>query len=379
MIWPRVIGQQRVKETLLAALRTNRLAHAYLFHGNDGVGKDAVAIELARVIHCERGGDEACGGCLSCTRLDTMQHPDVRLVTALPRGKEEVNSDPPLGKLLPEEVRTVQEQYRLKGRNPYHHINIPRASIIKINSIREVRREAAMSTGGNKRRVFIISRADELNDAASNTILKTLEEPAGNTMLILTTARLDALLPTIRSRCQLIRFDPLAEEEIAAALVERNNTPADEARLVARLCSGSFARAQELLLEDLAQERQEALEFIRHALGSNSVAIADDIDRITTGQDREPQRRFLNLLLLWFRDALVLKHGREIINVDQAADLRRFVDRFARANVHQVIADIDRAVSLLDRNVYIKLVFLQLVVQLRSNILHSSVLHPADG
>lgn len=377
MIWPGVIGQQRVKETLLAALRTNRLAHAYLFHGNDGVGKDAVALELARVIHCDRGGEEACGECLSCTRLNTMQHPDVRLVTALPRGKDEVNSDPPLAKLSQEDIQAVQEQYRLKGRNPYHHINIPRASIIKINSIREVRREAAMSTTGNKRRIFIISRADELNDAASNTILKTLEEPAGNTMLILTTSHPDALLPTIRSRCQLIRFDPLAEEEIAAALMERNSTPAGEARLVARLCGGSFTRAQELLLEDLARERQEALEFIRHALGSNSVAIVDDIDRVTTGQDREPQRRFLNLLLLWFRDALVLRHGGEIINVDQAADLHRFVDKFAGADIHQVIADIDRAVSLLDRNVYIKLIFLQLVVQLKKNILHAGVLHPA--
>ncbi len=94
-----------------------------------------------------------------------------------------------------------------------------------------------------------------MGDEASNTLLKTLEEPTGECLFLLTTSRRDALLPTILSRCQQIRFDPLTEEEIAAALMERNGVAAEQAALVARLANGSYTRAVELLGDDLQEER----------------------------------------------------------------------------------------------------------------------------
>lgn len=238
-VWPRVIGQRRVKGTLLAARRSGRLPHAYLFYGGEGVGKDAAALELARVLRCERGEDEACGVCPSCLRVSTMQHPDVRLIIALPRGAQEKDDDGPLAKLTEAEVRVVQEQLALKGADPYHRIQIPKANVIKVNSVREIRRESSMSTSDSRTRVFIISGADAMNDASANTLLKTLEEPPGDTMFILTTSRREALLPTILSRCQLVRFDPLTEEEITSALVGRGHMDAARAALLARLAGGA--------------------------------------------------------------------------------------------------------------------------------------------
>ncbi|HSQ75052.1 MAG TPA: hypothetical protein VLT13_05825, partial [Bacteroidota bacterium] len=88
-VWPRVLGQRRVKLQLLSVLESRRLPHAYLFHGPEGVGKDAMAIELARVLHCERGEEEACGRCDSCLKLESLQHPGVRFITALPVGQDE--------------------------------------------------------------------------------------------------------------------------------------------------------------------------------------------------------------------------------------------------------------------------------------------------
>jgi DNA polymerase-3 subunit delta' len=125
-----------VKETLLAARRSGRLPHAYLFYGGEGVGKDAAALELARVLRCERGGEEACGECSSCVRMATMQHPDVHLIIPLPRGSQEKDDDEPMAKLTEGDVRTVQEQLRLKGADPYHRIQIPRMSSRSTASVR---------------------------------------------------------------------------------------------------------------------------------------------------------------------------------------------------------------------------------------------------
>ena len=371
MIWPRVIGQERVKRALLSALTNDRLPHAYLFHGSEGVGKDAMAMELARVIHCEREEEQACNACSSCRRMDTLQHPDVRLIMALPAGKSEQSNDSPFARLTPDDVLVIQEQIRLKAENAYHQIVIPRATTVRINSIRELRRESAMSSSDGRRRVFIVSRADEMNAEASNAILKTLEEPAGHSLLILTNSHRDALLPTVLSRCQSVRFDLLTEQDIAGALVTRNHVKTEEATLVARLAGGRYVRALQLLDEDLADERRKVLLFVREALGNNAVLLGKRVEELSSSKEREPVRRFLGLLLLWFRDALVCRHGGVIVNVDQQDDLQRFVAKFPRADLAGVVADIEQAVFLVDRNVYIKLIFLQLAVQLRRNITYA--------
>lgn len=365
-LWPAVIGQHRVKGILRSALRSGRVPHAYLFHGNAGVGKDAMAMELARVIHCERGGEEACGECGSCLRLARLQHSDVKFIIPLPRGSGEGKDDGPLDKLAASDLETVREQIARKAADPYHRITIPRATIIKINSIREIRRDVSMGSADGRSKVFIIAGADAMGDEASNTLLKTLEEPTGECLFLLTTSRRDALLPTIISRCQEIRFDPLTEEEIAGALTDRNGVPAEKAALVARLANGSYTRAVELLGDDLQEERTHVVFFLRAALGAQVLNLSKQIERVTEGNDRETVHRFLLLQMMWFRDALALRHGGNVINIDQMDDLRRFVDRFGDADLCGAITEVERAISLVGRNVYIKLVLLQLAVRLKS-------------
>jgi DNA polymerase III subunit delta' len=367
-VWPRVIGQHRVKQALLAALRTGRLAHAYLFHGPEGVGKDAMAIELARVIHCERGDEEACGVCASCRKAALLQHPDIRLVMALPVGKNEEADDGPLDKLGSSDIDEIRSEIAEKASDPYHRIVIPRATIIKINSIREIRRVASMSTYDNHRRVFILSQADTMGDAAANTLLKTLEEPSGQTMFILTTAHRDSLPETILSRCQQVRFDLLAEQEIADALVDRQGVEPQQASLVARLANGSYSRATELIQTDVSEERDAVVTFLLDVVLAKHERVVDAVDDLAQTKDRERVVRFLTLMLVWFRDALVLQQGAEVINVDQESRIRKFINSYPNSDLHQIIADVERALSLLERNIYIKLVLLDLAVRLQSNI-----------
>ncbi len=368
-LWQRVLGQERVKRTLVAARASGRIPHAYLFYGGEGVGKDAMALELARVLRCEKGGDEACGVCSSCGRITSMQHPDVRFITALPLGKGEDAADEPLAKLPEKEIRVIQEQLREKGKNPYHRMQIPRANVIKINSIRELRRESSLSTSDRKTRVFIISQAEGMEAPAANTLLKTLEEPPGDTMLILTSAHPEALLPTILSRCQHVRFDPLTEDDLRRALTEWEGVEAGQAAMVARLAHGSYTRARELLQEDVMQLRQDVVEFILKALMNNVVDLADAVEKVTASKDRDEALRFLTLMQMWFRDAMVLAHGGSVINLDQQDRLKNFVTRFPGADLVGVLADVEKAISLVDRYAYIKLVLLKLAIQLREAIL----------
>jgi DNA polymerase III subunit delta' len=371
-LWPRVIGQHRVKQILLSALRTDRLAHAYLFFGGEGVGKDAVALELARVLHCEKGGESACDVCPSCLRFATLQHPDVHVVVPLPRGSNETKDDGPLDRLTPGDMEALHEQFARKGADPYHRITLPRANIIKVNSIRDLRREVALGSSDGRRKVFIISAADSMGEEAANMLLKTLEEPIGACLLILTTAHRDALLPTILSRCQEIRFDPLTEEELSRALIARRQVPAARAALVARLANGSFTHALELLGDDLQEDRQQVLSFLRSAVASQPLQLGKHIEQLAEGNNREGVTRFLMLQTMWLRDALVLRHGGDIINTDQQEELQRFVTRFPHADLHQAIAEVERAISLVDRNVYIRLILVQLAIALHSTIVRSS-------
>ncbi|MDH4069594.1 MAG: DNA polymerase III subunit delta' [Ignavibacteria bacterium] len=369
MIWQSVIGQERVKAQLLVLLKTGRLAHAYLFQGDDGVGKDAMAIQLAAAIHCRKGDFDPCGKCPSCLKLAGLQHPDVHLVFSLPVGKDEGKGDHPLEKLSGPEVDAIREQIRLKGVNPYHRISVPRATVIKVNSIRDIRRESVMSTMGSNRRVVIISRADEMNEQSSNALLKTLEEPATETLFILTSMFPERLLPTIRSRCHSVQFDPLGPAEIAGRLVSDGLANETDARLVAHLAMGSFRRASELLGEDMAEERQQALEFVRLMMGNSFSPLMKRIDELSAQKDRELVVRFLNLIALWFRDTLVHSKGGEILNVDQSESIKRFVDRFPAVNYPDILGRLDGAVSLVRRNGYIPLVLVRLSIELKRSIL----------
>ena len=159
MGWDRVIGQQRVKELLRRTLTSGTVAHAYLFWGGDGVGKDAMAIEFARALNCLENKVDPCDNCASCKKVDVLQHPNISLIFALPVGKSEQSGDDPITVLTDDQVSAIQEQIRLKAENPYHRLSVPKANFIKINSVRDVRREAALSAYEGGKRVFIISHA----------------------------------------------------------------------------------------------------------------------------------------------------------------------------------------------------------------------------
>jgi DNA polymerase-3 subunit delta' len=366
MGWSSVIGQERVKKLLKSAIQHDRLPHAFLFFGPAGVGKDALAIELARTLNCEKSDIEGCGNCLSCRRIDKLQHPKLKLVFALPVGKSERVGDPPLEKLDKDDFEIVKKQIGEKAKDPYHEISVPKANSIKINSIRDIRREISHTAFGKGRRVVIISDADNMNTESSNALLKTLEEPAGDTMLILTTSRKDNLLPTIISRCQPVRFDPLRDQDIEQALVERENVDAQEARLDARLAAGSYSKALQYVGEDLGGKRKEVLRLLELSLGKEFFKLVSEIEPFSRGEKRAKVEQLLSLLLLLFRDIAVSSERGDsaITNIDMIADLDGFRRKYPNADIQSALSEIQKSLDLVGKNVNLSVVLISLFLNL---------------
>lgn len=362
--WDRVIGQERVKEILRAAIRSKKLSHAYFFWGIDGIGKEALAIEFARTLLCETGSDTACGICSQCKKMESLQHPDLKLIFALPGGETKKDDDDVLDRAVVEEIR---KQTAEKAVHPYFKISIPKATVIRIKTIRQVKKESSLSSVERGKKIFIIFDADVMNDASANSLLKVLEEPLADTHFLLVSSRKELVRPTILSRCQMVQCSPLKDEEIRRALLEQEQCTEQETEFLTRIANGSYARALEFHSEESSHLRIEAVAFLRGILGASAIKFHNDFEEYFSSVNRQQAEQLLTLLLIFFRDALMVNEtaSRFVVNEDLMDDLEKFVQRFGGNDLSSCQAAVERALELLRRNVYLPLVILSLTVSLR--------------
>jgi len=369
MSWKSIIGQSRIKQLLMASLEHGRLAHAYLFVGEAGLGKYPTALELAKCVNCQQSPFDACDTCPSCARVKELQHPNLSLVFPLPVGKYEKSNDPPLSKLSDADISALKQELKLKAENPYHQIRLERASEIKVNSIREIRRQAAFKSFDTGRKVFIILDAEKMNEESSNAFLKTLEEPTPDTLFILLTARQEALLPTIVSRCQVIRFDQLSEKDLGYALVDRYHVPYDDAVTAARLANGSFIRAHQYVDRGTTDRKETAVNFLRTILSKSRKEINDRILELDSEYKRRDFTEMFLFLQQWFRDAMRMRE--EVAGSQDVPDrgsIDKFNSNFPAWEYTNTIEVLERSISLLDKNVYIPLILINVAHNLRRAI-----------
>jgi DNA polymerase III subunit delta' len=363
--WELVIGQDRVTDVLGRALASGRVAQAYLFHGPEGTGKRAAALAFAQALQCERRGhaaapDHACGRCLPCTKVARGLHPDVRLYLPHPK----VNDHD----ALPDDyAERVQRLFR----NPYAPVDYRSVAKLdeggasnkqaeyRIKQVRDLHHEAHFQPGEGRYVVGIVTGADWMRTEAANAFLKLLEEPPERTVLVLTAERTDVMLPTILSRCQGLRFDPLPAAQIEAALAEREAVEPARAAFVARLADGSYSRALALLSDEaLAERRALAVAFVRQAYTGDPGKVLPLVEQIGR-LGREPVKQVLGLTLGWVRDLVLYRAAGEaapLVNVDQAEAVRKFVGHLPGARLEAMVGLIEEAAALLERNVHTTLV-----------------------
>ena len=383
MAWEQIIGLNKEKQLLQKALITQRLASAYCFLGIEGVGKDAMALELAKTANCyepiisnfnensnsDKTADNdyfanqtisACDSCKSCRMANSFSHPNIQYIFAMPTGD----------KITDEQDEAIKDEIKEKIKDKYHKISIPNAKQINISLIRKVKKNAALSSANKGRSFVIISNGDLMNTEAANAFLKTLEEPQANTTIIITSSQKEKLLQTILSRCQQIYFNPLHSNEIAEYLVSQHSKTEAESKLIAAFAQGSILKAVESFDDDMNLLRSEAVDVLRIAFKRKlyRIELLDFLDKLLSKKDKKHYSLFLNLLLIWFRDVYtigVLQNMDLIINVDLSERMSKFYNGFPNADFHKAIFHIENAINKIDYNIDPKLVFISLFVELR--------------
>lgn len=374
-MWDKILGQEIVKDTLRSLYRAGKLSHAYLFYGNDGVGKDAAAVELAKLLNCTnvKSGDEACDECDNCKKISGFRSEYFNLVCSIPTGRSDETDSDPLEKLSAADFDAYMEQLGLKSQNPYYKINLQGANNIRINSIRNLTSKIYLSVPTGNIKVFLISEADKMRQEAANALLKILEEPPSKSLLILTTSKINALPQTITGRCQKIFFEPLSNEQIENKLKETTSFPEKEISLASRISSGSYSRAQQLIEIGVNELRNNTINFLISIL-KNDYADAVLIARnITAKNDRDRTRYFLYILNTWFNDLLHVKYesassGLSSANADLIDRLKKLTQNYPETNIYDIIMEIEEADRLITQNVQLTLILVNLVFKLKEMI-----------
>lgn len=349
-------------EVLRRDVDTDHVPHAYLFHGPDGVGKRAAALVLSTALQCHKGGTDPCGACSGCRKVARMIHPDVRVLFPYPGDADEHEVAERIQRLADEPYAAVDFARRPSLDDATLASN--KQSIYKIERVHEeLLRPMSFVAVEGRYKIAIVTDADAMPVKSANAFLKILEEPPKRTIFILTTSRPESLLPTIVSRCRRVRFDRLPTEIIEQALVTRHAMNPARAGMIARMADGSYGRALELLEnETLAQSRDQVVDFLRRAHGMDIIRLSDVIGWISK-LGREHVKVVLALMLSWLRDLLLHRSAGDeamLVNVDQIETIRRFNKNLPDADLAAMVAAVEEAIVLVERNVRVELTLIAL-------------------
>ena len=316
-----VVGHKWAVELLERSLANGRTAHAYLLLGLPQIGKTTLALNFAQVLNC-LGEGKPCGQCRSCLKIAHGNHPDVRVIEA-------VNGT------------------------------------IKIDQIRAMQREVVLSPHEGRWKVYIIRQMERATTEAANCLLKTLEEPPDQVILVLTASDMDQLLPTIISRCQVLSLRPPSMPLVQKALEERWGVDPDRARLLARLSGGRLGWAVRAFEDEaILQKRERRFDEMIELMGQGRVERLRYAQHLSTSPDG--LREVLDLWLSWWRDVLLIEGGSstEIANVDREATLRSQARGYSLTQVRDFIEALRTAVWQLEHNANTRLTLEVLMLNL---------------
>ena len=316
MTWE-ILGHEWATQMLREHVAKGRLRHAYLFTGPKGVGRRTLALRLAQAINCPQPAlpGQPCGICPTCKRIQNMQHPDLAVVQA-----EQIGAT------------------------------------LKVDQIRELQRSLSLAPYEARYRVALLLRFEEANPNAANALLKTLEEPSSQVVLILTAESPESLLPTIVSRCEVLRLSPLPLTAVSQGLQTGWNIPEEQARLLAHLSSGRPGYAVWLhQYPELLEKRQALLDDHQNLLNSNRAARFAYSEKLT--KDKEATRLALQTWLSLWRDIMLraARTSAPLTNLDRETEIENLASRIDLYSARCVISTIDKTLALLERNINTRL------------------------
>ncbi len=331
-----ILGNERIKEHFITAVRHKKISHAYIMEGDKGSGKKMLAAAFSKILQCEgrENADiaEACGKCEACIQMEHKDHPDVIWVT---HEKPNVIS---VGEIREQVVNTVDI---MPYKGPY--------------------------------KIYIIDEAEKMNVAAQNAILKTIEEPPEYAIIFLLTTNRGAFLDTILSRCILLETKPVSGKMIEQYLGEKCSVPEEEAEFAAGFSLGNIGKAEAIVLsEEFRDLKDLTLSVLRYIHEIESYEIADKVKEYKKYKNRIDD--FFDIFLMWFRDILLLKADnspnadtarKKIIFKNEYAYLKKQAEKLDLDAIDYIINRINRARIRIKSNVNFDATLELLIVEAR--------------
>lgn len=313
-----LIGQGWAVEMFRQQIADNAICHAYLLIGPPGVGRRSLALRLAQALECLQPLQPGvpCSMCRHCRQIEAMQFPDLTVVQAEKEG-----------------------------------------GVLKVEQVRQVRQQLVLTPLQGKYRIALFLRFEEANPSASNALLKTLEEAPSHAILVLTADSVENLLPTIVSRCEVLRLRPVPVSQMQEALIKRGAS-AEQAQLLAHLSAGrpglAFRYMENPTLLDFRKECLDNLHTLLHSSRVEKFAYAE---RLFKSRDRDKDREtFRDILLVWltyWRDILISASGSTapLVNIDRTDEIASLSGKLNVPEARQAVERVETALDQLDKYV----------------------------
>ena len=390
MSWNNIIGQKQQIRVLQKALETQRFAHAYLFTGPDGSGKESVAFQIASLLNCRHAAtgkqEGSCGTCPDCVLIQSFMHPNVEYIfpveSALLDAGDSAKKENKRFTDAKERYDSLLEQKKL---NPYLSPAMERSMGILTEQIISLQHKAMFMPDEGTKKIFIISQAERLHPSAANKLLKLLEEPPPHVLFILVTSRPEALLPTIRSRCQAVRFSRVTAQELRLWLQEnRPEIKEPELSFIVSFSRGNLRLAWELINNrdgDSSESatillRNQALDYLRKVLTPSRFHEAiTSCEQNAKTLSRGDLTLFLAALLLFFQDAnhrRINPEFQELNNPDISDAINRFAKNFPNPDFFQISTITEEAIRAIERNASPLLVMASFTAEIKGLLLRKA-------
>lgn len=307
-----IVGHEQIKEHMQAAIRDKKPFHAYLFQGEEGVGKEALARTFAAGLQCQsESTDKPCKECVSCRQMESGNQPDVIWVT---REKASLGVD---------EIR--EQLCNMMDIKPF----------------------------SSPYKIYLVPEAEKMTEAAQNALLKTIEEPPEYGIVILMTSNISALLPTIQSRCLTMEFRPLSTAVVESFVKEHCQVPDYQARASAAFAQGNLGKAMRYAKsEDFIERKDHIISLLRHVEQmdlSEMLAVIKDL-----GTRKDEVRDYIDLMVLWYRDVLLFKATKDINQLlfqDEASYISREASHRSYEKIEEILQAFEKAKVRLRANV----------------------------